>query len=308
MRTIALALLVICLGHASASSLFIEPDNGTKPVIDALNSAKYSICMEMYILTDGEVINALENEAHNGIDVRVMLEPHPYGGDGNFKAISAELKANDVKVEASSPKFELTHEKGIVIDNKTALIMTLNQAYSSFTKNREFGIIDDNSTDVAEVQEVFQDDWNHTVPNLKDERLVWSPVNSRQKLLKMIEGANKSLLIENEELQDDQIEAALVSAAKHGIDVRFVMSPTGTANDAGVGIVKAGGVKVRNVSSPYIHAKVVAADNTSVFVGSENFSPSSLDKNRELGIVLLDKNIAQKVASVVENDWQKGSE
>ena len=286
--------------------MFVEPGAGNKPVLDALNSAQVSIWMEMYLLSDKGVLQALKDARSRGVDVRILLEEHPFGGSGSLKPVLDELNRSNISVKKSSPVFRLTHEKGIVIDRKIALIMTLNQGFSAFNSNREFGIIDTNREDVSEVAKVFEDDWNRTSPNLADTRLVWSPVNSRQRILGLIDSARESLRIENEEMQDVEIEDHLISAASKGVDVQVVMSPGQTGKDAnapGLQKIQAGGVMTCLVKSPYIHAKIIVADNSSAFVGSENFSPTSLDHNRELGILTQDPVVIGQLTTSFEKDW-----
>jgi cardiolipin synthase A/B len=181
--------------------------------------------------------------------------------------------------------------------------MTLNQGFSAFNSNREFGIIDTNPVDVSEVAGVFEDDWNRTPPNLTDSRLVWSPVNSRQRILGLIDSANKTLRIENEEMQDNQTEDHLITAVSKGVNVEVVMSPGQTGNDANSPVlqkIEAGGVKVNLVKSPYIHAKIIVSDNSTAFIGSENFSPTSLDHNRELGILTQDPGVIGQLTTSFE--------
>jgi len=296
----------VCGQTACEQHMFVEPDAGNKPVLDALNSAQDSIWMEMYLLSDKGVLQALKDARSRGVDVRILLEEHPFGGSGSLKPVLDELNRSNISVRQSSPAFRLTHEKGIVIDQKIALIMTLNQAYSSFNNNREFGIIDTNPEDVSEVARVFEDDWNRTSPNLTDSRLVWSPVNSRQHILGLIDSAKETLRIENEEMQDGEIEDHLISAVERGVGVQVVMSPGQTGKDAnapGLQKIQAGGVMTCMVKSPYIHAKIIVADNSTAFVGSENFSPTSLDKNRELGILTQDPGVIGQLATSFEKDW-----
>jgi cardiolipin synthase A/B len=45
---------------------------------------------------------------------------------------------------------------------------------------------------------------------------------------------------------------------------------------------------MRLLLAPYMHAKLLVADDVLAFTSSENFSTTSLDENRELGIVLAD--------------------
>jgi len=92
--------------------VFVEPDAGEHPVTDAINGAQKSVWLEMYILSDRNVIRALEEVANRGIDVRVMLEPHPFGGGSPARAMD-QLRAAGAKVQESNPAFTLTHEKGI---------------------------------------------------------------------------------------------------------------------------------------------------------------------------------------------------
>ena len=296
----------VCGQTAGEQHLFVEPDAGNKPVMDALNSSHESVYMEMYLLSDKGVLQALKDARSRGVNVRILLEEHPFGGSGSLKPVLDELNASNISVKRSSPAFRLTHEKGIVIDRKVALIMTLNQARSAFNSNREFGIIDTNPEDVSEVARVFENDWNRTSPNLTDTRLVWSPVNSRQRILGLIDSANKTLRIENEEMQDNQTEDHLIAAAAKGVDVQVVMSPGQAGNDTnapGLQKIGANGVKVNLVKSPYIHAKIIVADNSTAFVGSENFSPTSLDHNRELGILTKDPGVIGKLTTCFEKDW-----
>src|SRR3712207_9468384 len=48
------------------------------------------------------------------------------------------------------------------------------------------------------------------------------------------------------------------------------------------------GVEVRLASSLAIHAKLIVADGKRAFIGSQNLSATSLDQNRELGIIVED--------------------
>src|SRR5207302_6571178 len=106
--------------------VFVEPDAGEHPITDAITSAKKSVWLEIYLLTDRNVIRALEEAPNRGVDVRVMLEPHPFGGGGSPARTMDQLKAAGAKVEASDPSFALTHEKGMIIDGTAAYIMTSN--------------------------------------------------------------------------------------------------------------------------------------------------------------------------------------
>src|SRR5581483_3228254 len=59
--------------------VFVEPDAGYQVITNAISGAKQSVWVEMYLLTERHIIQDLEEAAHRGVDVRVMLEGHPYG-------------------------------------------------------------------------------------------------------------------------------------------------------------------------------------------------------------------------------------
>ncbi len=287
--------------------LFNEPDAGESIILDAINTAHHSIWLEMYLLTDTSIIQALENAAHHKVDVRVMLEPTPYGG-GSPQDVFDELKQARITVKPTSPSFTLTHEKGMVIDGDTAFIMSCNFTYSALNgTNREYGVVDTLAQDVQSVTDIFNADWNRTPAHITNPSFVISPTNSRTALTALIGSAKKTLILEEEEMLDDSIQQALVSAVQRGVSVEVIL-PTPYAgqsdnNSGGIAILKKGGVQVKEDPQVYIHAKMIAADGVQAFVGSENISAPSLDGNRELGILLTDRGMLATLQKTFQQDW-----
>jgi cardiolipin synthase A/B len=296
--------------------VYVEPDDGESVITSAIRGASKSVWLEMYILSDRNVIRALEEAANNGLDVRVMLEPHPVGS-GSVSRTLDELKAAGVKAQYTSPAFALTHEKGMVIDGSTAYIMTSNfsrdalggsgSSSSNGTTNREYGIIDSNPQDVQAVIDIFNADWNRTPAQFSDANLVVSPVNSRSAFMNLIGSAQHTLLIEAEEMEDSAIEQALVQAASRGVQIEIILpSPSGSSGDSnrqGIDAIKGSNVTVREDPKLYMHAKIMVVDGAKAFVGSENISSQSLDQNRELGILVSDAAVLSKLQSTFQTDW-----
>ena len=300
---------------AQGVRVYVEPDDGEQVITGAIRSARKSVWLEIYILSDRNVIYALEDMANQGIDVRVMLEPHPFGGGSSPSRTIDQLKAAGVQAQYTSPDFALTHEKGMIIDGTTAYIMTSNfsrsalggSSGSSGYRNREYGIIDTNAQDVQAVTAIFNADWNHTTAQFNDPNLVVSPVNSRSDFSALIGSAHQTLLIEAEEMNDSSIEQALVSAAQHGVHVEVILpAPSGSSGDSnsqGITTIKQGGVVVREDSQLYMHAKIIVVDGVKAFVGSENISSQSLDQNRELGIIVSDASVLSRLQNTFQTDW-----
>ena len=295
--------------------VFVEPDDGEQVITNAIEGAQKSIWLEIYILSDRNVIRALEDAANRGLDVRVMLEPHPFGGGTSPSKTLDILAASGIKTQFTNPSFSLTHEKGMIIDTTTAYIMTSNfsrsalggSSGSSGYRNREYGVIDTIQQDVLATQEIFMADWDHTNAEFNDPNLVVSPVNSRSDFITLINSARSSLLIEAEEMNDSDIEQALANAAQHGVQVEVILpaasSSSGDSNSQGIATIRQSGVQVREDPQLYMHAKIIVVDNKVAFVGSENISAQSLDQNRELGIIVSDQSVLNTLQTTFQNDW-----
>jgi phosphatidylserine/phosphatidylglycerophosphate/cardiolipin synthase-like enzyme len=299
----------------SGVSVFVEPDAGVAPVLNAIQGANHTIDVEVYLLTDRTIIQALEDAVGRGVAVRMLLETHPYGiGSTSPQETLDELNAAGVHAQASDPSYHYTHEKAMVIDGATVYIMTCNLSLSglggsSSAANREYGIVDTNSADVQGIEAIFNADWNRTSVTLSDPNLVVSPINSRADLTSLIAGAKSSLWIEDEEMYDSASEQAMVAAVKRGVDVEVVLpTPSGSGNSSDVETLRSGGVHVRYLSNPYVHAKLIVADQQLAFVGSENFSSTSLDENREVGLLVSDATAIGTLGHTFTLDWSAGSD
>ncbi len=285
--------------------LFVEPAAGEQVILDAINNAHQSVWLEMYLLTDKNIIQALEDAAGRHVDVRVMLEPNPLGGSS--QATLDALKAAGVSTESTNPSFKITHEKGMIIDGNTAFIMTSNFTYSALNgKNREYDVIDTVPQDVKEVIDIFNADWDRSTVQLSDNNLVVSPVNARNDLTTLISSAQQSLIIEAEELYDTNIAQAIAADAQRGVQVQVVLPTPQTqpdSNSNGIAIIKAAGAQVKEDPQLIMHAKMLVVDGKQAFVGSENFSTASLDSNRELGLLLSDPQIISTLQQTFDQDW-----
>jgi cardiolipin synthase A/B len=69
----------------------------------------------------------------------------------------------------------------------------------------------------------------------------------------------------------------------------------------------AAGATVRAVSAPAIHGKVLVADGRTLYLGSANLTPTSLDDNREIGLLLAQPPAAAQVDAVVAGDAATGT-
>jgi cardiolipin synthase A/B len=287
-------------------SLITEPGPGDRPFLAAVQSARSSADVVMYELSDPAFERALASAQKRGVNVRVLLNGGYYGaGSPANDAAYGYLRANGVSVRWSPSRFALTHQKTLVVDDKTAYIMTLNLVDEDYSTSRDFAVADTNNQDVAAIQATFTADWNdQAITPAAGVDLVWSP-GALASQLSLIGSARQTLDIYNEEMDDTAVTSALEAAARRGVDVEVVMTASSTWDSAFTELIRAG-AHVRTYApdaSLYIHAKMILVDGRRAFLGSQNFSAGSLDDNRELGIIVSAGPVIRSLKGTFASDY-----
>lgn len=291
----------------ATTGVFITPMDGRGPLLDEIAAARREITLQIYLISDNEIVDALAAAVRRGVHVRVLLEEHPYGGGGGQPEAFERLKAAGIDIRWSNPVFRFSHVKTFTMDSAVAVIMNMNLTYSAFAQNREVNVITNEPAIVHHALEIFEADWNRTAEP-DDGPLVISPSGARDDLLDFIGSANSSLDVYAEVLRDDAYFRAIAGAADRGVAVRIVMSPGDEKQFATLRGLVERGVQVRLVSDVYIHAKVFLVDRKRAFVGSQNMTSTSLDQNREIGAIIDDPGAVERIGRVFDVDFRLGRE
>lgn len=297
----AMATVVSPAEPGGITGIFIQPGDGRRPILDEVEAATTSIDLEIYIVSDDEILEALEAARARGVNVRVLLEEHPYGGGGGQQGIFDRLVAAGIDVRWSNPIFRFSHIKMMVIDHDLLIIMNQNLTTSSFTGNRELGVITTTPEAVQAASAIFEADWAQDAEPLPGP-LVVSPTNARSSLQDLIDGAQTSVDVYAEVLRDPDLLGALEAASLRGVTVRVIISPSASYDAERASLADAG-VQVRLLRSLYVHAKMILVDGQRAFVGSQNISATSLDQNRELGIIVSDPVSLARLSRVFDIDF-----
>jgi cardiolipin synthase len=295
-------------GGSGTLRVLVEPAAGVGAIDKLIAGAKSSVDLTMYELRDTTAEDDLAADAKRGVDVRVILDAHLEKSRNT--ATYNFLSGHHVHVTWADSGVTY-HQKTLTVDGKTSVVMTLNMVSEDYAGTRDFAIIDTRPADIKAIVTTFNADFAHrsvTPPDGAD--LVWSPTNSQSSILAVINGAKQTLSVENEEMGDPTITAALVAAAKRGVDVKVVMTAE-SEWDSAFGQLTRAGVHVRLYADSdkvlYIHAKAVDADagrsDQDLFVGSENFSKASLDYNRELGLRTTNSAVISTISATLAADY-----
>ncbi len=288
--------------------MLVEPQAGLTPLYTLMSSARTSVDMTMYELSDTTAEQILIADHHRGVRVRVLLD-HDYNGGSVNQAAYSTLSSAGVPVMWANDT-AIFHQKTITVDGTESAIMTGNLTPQYYASTRDFVVLDRLAPDVGAIESTFDTDWSGAAPSAGSpgSDLVWSP-GSEPQLAALIDSASRSVVVENEEMDSSSIEAALGAQAGRGVDVTVIMTADaewGTAFSQ----LESDGVHVvlypDTSSALYIHAKVIDVDGARAFVGSENFSTASLDYNRELGLITSSATVLGPLDSTLAGDIAGG--
>jgi phosphatidylserine/phosphatidylglycerophosphate/cardiolipin synthase-like enzyme len=190
---------------------------------------------------------------------------------------------------------------------------------------RDYGVEINDPDVIREMETVFNADilnsQNQTgeTPQVSDPHLLWSPINSNEKLHDLISSATTSIVAVAENVLDTSIVQDLIDAAARGVNVEVLSPacPLGGHPDGNYQTslkLKAGGVSVRQMpdpatpTTPYLHGKMMVIDNARAYVGSINYSYNSMHRARELGIALEDRAVVKGLSDAFAADYQNALE
>jgi phosphatidylserine/phosphatidylglycerophosphate/cardiolipin synthase-like enzyme len=214
------ALLPVFAGKAG---ILVQPDDGVGPVVQLMGTARQSIAVKQFTFTHPALMEAALAARRAGVAVRVMLNPHRSSGDRANDAVFEQLKAGGVEVAWSNPRFAVTHEKSMVIDDRMALIATFNFCEKYFSQTRDYGLVIEDHAVVAEILACFQADWSREPFHPHAESaLLWSNNNSRRLMSTYIDSAQERLDIQHPKFVDATILDRLVQARSRGVHVRVL--------------------------------------------------------------------------------------
>jgi cardiolipin synthase A/B len=293
-------------------TLVVLPDDSSKPILDAIDSAKKSLRIKMFVFTDPSLLKAVMDAHARGVTVRVMLNPKRRSGESENDESRATLEAAGITVMDSNPAFDVTHEKSMVVDDSIAFVKSLNWESENLSETRDYAIITTKAHEVEEIIHCFEADWNRQdFASGKSAKLIWCKGNGRERITSFIDEARHSLWLQNERYQDQMIIEHLVRAKERGVKLHVMARPPHTLKEGklleGVGglrILNDIGVEVRKLKGLKLHAKMLLADGERAIIGSINLAPGSFDSRRELAIEVSDKHIVDRLHDIVRHDWK----
>lgn len=278
--------------------LIIQPDDGVKPIVDAINSAKRSVDILIFRFDRKEIEQALVEAVGRGVVVRALIAWTNRGGERVLRELEARLLAVGALVARTANDLVRYHGKMLIVDKARLYVLAFNYTRLDIDRSRSFGIVTTKAEFVEEALKLFQADSTRQPYKAGCGQFLVSPLNSRDRLANFIKGARKSLEIYDPGLRDREMVRLLDERANAGVGIRILGKfRKGVAEIPHLGLIQ-----------PRLHARVIIRDGTHVFIGSQSLKAIELDGRREVGLIVSDRTICKQVAAVFEKDWKAMAE
>ena len=283
---VVLGLLLVAVLISAASPIRLEvagvlvsPINTTK-IVDYVKSAKKAVYMEVYVLTYKPLADALVDAARRGVEVYVILSANVYGGvPQQARDIAKYLEDNGVKVRWNGD-FPNVHTKLYVIDNETVIIGNINPTASGFQRNKGVMLVIRNATLARQLAAIVLNDFYRRYPRYDFPGVLVSPINSQQGL-EWILTQKGDLYVAMEEIYMDS-----------GLVPLILQHPRYFA------VVARTDADIKAATDQDLVAKIIVV-GPYVYVGSINIGSYSIQRNREVGLLMYNPQLAERLRALV---------
>jgi cardiolipin synthase A/B len=274
--------------------LLVQPGDGVKPLLDAINSAKQRVEIVIFRFDRGEIEKALANAAARGVFVHALIAYTNRGGERNLRKLEMRLLEAGVTVARTADDLARYHSKFLIIDRRELFLLSFNFTYLDIDHSRCFGLITSNPKLVAEAAKLFEADTKRQpyLPGLPS--FVVSPLNARKQLAAFLQGAKKQLLIYDPEISDPNMLKVLEARAQAGVEIRVIGRVSRASSK----------LAARKLSTMRLHTRTIIRDGRQAFIGSQSLRELELGARREVGVIFRDRKIVAKLCKMFQDDWE----
>ena len=273
--------------------LIIEPDDGVTPLVKGIRNAKKSIDIAIFRFDRPELEKALGAAVARGVPVRALIAHTNSGGEKILRKLETRMLAMGITVSRTADDLPRYHGKMMIVDG-ALYVLGFNYTKLDMEKSRSFGVITRDPRLVKDAMSLFEADTNRQTYAPMHERFVVSPETSRARLTSFIKGAKKELLIYDEKVTDNLIQRLLQERVKAGVKIRVIGKLEKPLE----------GIETRKLLDMRLHVRAIVRDGTMAFVGSQSLRKLELDGRREVGLIVQDLRVTQRIRAVFESDWE----
>ena len=279
--------------------LIVEPDAGVAPLLAAIKNAKKSVEIAIFRFDRKDIEMALKAAAAaKKVAVTAVIAFANRGGEQNLRKLELRFLDAGIIVARSANDLIRYHAKYILIDRRVLYVLSFNFTGLDIDHSRGFGIVTTNANWVREAIRLFEADSARTtyMPAKQTDTFVVSPTNSRKVLGAFLRGAKTQLLIYDPKISDPEMLRILHERAKAGVEIKIIGS-----------VGKRAGLEVQKLAGKRLHTRTIIRDKQLAFVGSQSLRTAELDFRREVGLIVRDAKVVNKLIETFESDWTSTS-
>lgn len=267
-------------------------DDLTHIFLHAIESAKESITLMIYALTDPQIIEALQEKSESNIKVFIVSDALASPG------ISYRIpRATIVKREGDG----LMHQKILIIDERQIWLGSANLTASSLNIHGNLVMGIENpflAQALAAKARTMKEEGNrgsflHRETTAGSQNLeLWilpDDPNSIQRMIDLFRSAKKTIKVAMFTWTRKDFAQELINAAKRGVNVEIVIdrySGKGASSKI-VRMLESGGIPVRlSTENKLLHHKFAFIDDSILVNGSANWTNAAFNDNDDYFIVL----------------------
>lgn len=276
--------------------LIIEPADGVRPLLTAINSAKKSVEIAVFRFDRKDIESALKAAATRGVKVTALIAFANRGGEHSLRQLELRWLDAGIIVARTSDDLVRYHDKYILIDRRVLCMLSFNFTHLDIARSRGFGIVTTDARWVREAARLFRADCTRTTYSPKTDTFVVSPASSRKVLGTFLKRAKTQLLIYDPKISDKEMLRILQERAKAGVEIRVIGSVAGRPQ-----------FDVKRLAGMRLHTRTIIRDRHQAFIGSQSLRIAELDSRRELGLIVQDAKAVKSLIETFESDWARTS-
>ncbi|MEM1282905.1 MAG: phospholipase D-like domain-containing protein [Chlamydiota bacterium] len=284
-------------------------DDLTKVYLQSIDSAKHSILLLIYNLSDPSITHALRQKAEEGLNVTVIC-------DGKASSKAKKYLGSHVKVYQRHDK-GLMHLKILVVDEDLVVLGSANLSKHSlrihgnlimaFNSKEMASFVQERSKEVAIGINNFAQ--SHKEFEIGTQRVeLWFLPNQRQaidRIINLIDQAKRTIKIAMFTWTRRDFAEAVVRSTLRGLNVEVIIDRDSTKSASkkiARYLYRENVPTYINTTQGLLHHKFVVIDDSICVNGSANWTKAAFTKNNDCFVVL--HHLTKQQLSVINSMWK----
>lgn len=262
----------IAQDRAAASKLeqlVLSPADRRNAIVDLIGSAERELLVSVFRCDDFRILDALADAVGRGVRVKALMTPRAKNWSKRLKDLEALLESMGAEVHRYRGIRTKYHAKYLVADRRTALVASLNFTRKCLDETCDFIVLTAKPEVASSLARLFERDCADPDAGLPEDLsgdIIVGPEQARRRLVELLGTAGKSIRMIDHRLSDPEILGILRHKQDIGVPVQVL----------GRGMLE----------GMISHGRMMVIDDATAVVGSMAHSPPSLNRRREVAIVI----------------------